>query len=35
MKKLTLLTSALLFAVALLAQFPRNKVLLEEGTGTW
>jgi len=35
MKKNTFLALALLFSLSVFAQFPRTKVVFEEGTGTW
>lgn len=35
MKKYKTLLLLLLVSFSLLAQYPRNKVVLEEGTGTW
>ena len=35
MKKLVLNLIAILFSISLMAQFPRTKVIIEEGTGTW
>ncbi len=35
MKKLYILTLLLFAACTLFAQYPRNKVVIEEGTGTW
>lgn len=35
MKKISILILLLSVAFNLLAQYPRNKVVIEEGTGTW
>lgn len=35
MKKSYILIISFVFSLTLLAQYPRNKVVFEEGTGTW
>lgn len=35
MKKLSLIVIALFASLVVSAQYPRNKVAIEDGTGTW
>lgn len=35
MKRTSVLLMLFLMAITLLAQYPRNKVVFEDGTGTW
>jgi len=35
MRKNIIMVIAMLFVITAYSQFPRNKVLIEEGTGTW